>query len=179
MALDTLLEPWAGSTFRHLPAGARYDVLDFSLAGIAPNNRWNAAGEPTLYLAGDTGVAIAEFARRLEQDRPPSARAAVLQRRLYRLDIELASVLDLRRADTWNALSLKDAPTCFLDRDIARAVARFIRVTTPAQAIRVPSVAFLDDLSRWSLVVFLEKVTAGTPSFVRGCAAVGTFSIDP
>jgi hypothetical protein len=47
------LHPWSGTAIRHIPAGSRFDVLDTRFAGLAADNRWNEAGEPTFYLAGD------------------------------------------------------------------------------------------------------------------------------
>ncbi len=73
----------------HLPAGARY-------TGRATANRWNAAGEPTLYLAGDVGVAIAEFARHLNVERAPAPAPVVAARTVYRLAVRVEHLLDLR-----------------------------------------------------------------------------------
>jgi len=137
MPLEPLSTPWTGVVFRHIAAEARYSVLDFSRAGKATNNRWNVEGEPTLYLASDRGVGITEFSRHIDRDRPPAVVAGVLQRRLYRFEIRLDAVLDLLQPQTWTALSLADAPNCFLDRRIARATAHYIRATTTIQAIRV------------------------------------------
>jgi RES domain-containing protein len=176
LPFDALVLPWTGDTFRHIPAGARYDILDFRRAGAATSNRWNAKGEPTLYLAGDRGVAIAEFARHLAADRPPAVFSGVVRRRLYRLRVRLDLVLDLRHRDVWDALSLHDAPRCFLDRPFARATAQFLRVTSSVQAMRVPSMAFLDDLDRWNLIVFLEKLPADPASFVLEVARDDTFT---
>jgi RES domain-containing protein len=179
MSVETLAGPWTGDTFRHIPAGARYDILDFSRAGAATLNRWNAAGDPTLYLAGDRGVAIAEFARHLTADRPPAISSGALERQIYRLRVHFDRVLDFCRVDVWGALSFRNAPRCFLDRSVARATAHFLRVTSSVQAIRVPSVTFLDDLDRWNLVVFLEKLPHDPGSFVLEVAHDDTFSIRP
>ena len=65
----------------------------------------------------------------------------------------------------------------FLDRVVCRATAGFIRATTPAQAIRVPSVAFLDDPRRWVLVLFLEKLPPEPRSFIRSVRRVGIFDV--
>lgn len=72
----------------------------------------------------------------------------------------LERVLDLCAPDVWELLALADAPRCFLDKTIARATAHYARYGLGVQAIRVPSVAFLDDLTRWCLVVFLEGAPA-------------------
>jgi hypothetical protein len=134
-------------------------------------------GEPTLYVAGDRGVAVAEFARHVDRDRPPAVLAGILERRLFRLHLRLTAVFDLAQPTAWEALSLDGAPQCFLNRDIARATARFIRATTPAQAMQVPSVAFLDDFTQWVLVVFLEKLDRDPRTFVLRVEADDRFSI--
>ena len=177
MPLDAFISSWQGNTFRHIPSDAHYNVLDFSRAGLQTNNRWNFPGEPTLYLAADREVAIAEFARHMMSGRPSAVLGGVLQRRLYRLQLRLDLMLDLCQPVTWELLSLSSAPECFLDKSVARATAQFIRVTTSARAIRVPSVAFLDDLTRWSLVVFLEKLPDNPSLFITECVADDVFSI--
>ncbi len=58
MSLDAHLTPWTGTALRHLPSGTPFNVLDFRFAGLGAENRWNAPGHPTLYLAGDEGVLI-------------------------------------------------------------------------------------------------------------------------
>jgi RES domain-containing protein len=135
------------------------------------DNRWNSFGEPTLYLASDLPLAVAEFARHLDQDYHPTATQLPVRRHLFRFTVDIDAVLDFGTSDAWQAIGgLANAPSCFLDRATARAVARFVRVTTSATAMRVPSVAFLDDPSRWSLVVFLEKLSSDPSSFVRAVA---------
>lgn len=59
--LDEVLTPWIGSGYRHINATVAREVLDFTFAGLYSHNRWNVPGEPTLYLAGDIGVAIAKW----------------------------------------------------------------------------------------------------------------------
>lgn len=177
MALDAFISSWQGNAFRHIPSDTHYNVLDFSRAGLQTNNRWNFPGEPTLYLAADRGVAIAEFARHMTRGRRSAVLRGVLQRRLYRLQLRLDLMLDLCQPVTWELLSLSRAPECFLDKGVARATAHFIRATTSAHAIRVPSVAFLDDLTRWSLMVFLEKLPDNPSLFITECVADDIFSI--
>jgi hypothetical protein len=41
-----------------------------------------------------------------------------------------------------------------------------LRRTTSAEGLLVPSVAFLDDASRWNLVLFLEKLAQDLPRFM-------------
>ena len=156
MSLGSHVAPWSGAAYRHLPEGSPYDVLDFRYAGRDPTNRWNE-GEPTLYLASDEAVALAELARHFELTRTPGL-ARLVERRLYRLELGLDRVLDLCAPAAWEVLGLADAPRCFLEKTVARATAHYARYGLGVQAVRVPSVAFLDDVSRWCLVVFLERV---------------------
>jgi RES domain-containing protein len=166
--LDQHVVAWSGVGYRHLPAGMSYDVLDVRFAGQATDSRWNVPGEPTLYIAGGIGVAIAEFTRHFQERRAPGLAARTVTRTVYRLDVQIDRLIDLRQAAVWATLSLANAPACFMDRTIARATAQFVRHTTPAQALLVPSVAFLDDLARWVLVLFLEKLPADPRQFIHG-----------
>jgi RES domain-containing protein len=160
MALSAYLQRWSGDAYRHIPAGSRYDVLDVRFAGRGADNRWNEPGQPTLYLAGDEGVLIAEWGRHFAIDRAPELERKTVERSVYRLTLSLDAVLDLRMTAVWHELSLERAPYCFLEFPVARATANFVRVTTEVQGILVPSVGFLDKLDRWCLVLFLEKLPA-------------------
>ncbi|MBI3978150.1 MAG: RES family NAD+ phosphorylase [Chloroflexi bacterium] len=177
MAISSLLRPWSGRAYRHIPAGSPYDVLDFRLAGLAADNRWNRQGEPTVYLASDRAVALAEFARHLEQDRSPAISRGTIARAVFRLHVSVDALFNLCERAGRQALSLQGAPVCFLDKAIARAVAEFLRRTTSAQALRAPSVAFLDNPDRWILVLFLEKLPADPRQFVTAVEAVGNFQV--
>ncbi len=176
MAIGAFIQPWSGPTYRHIPAGSPYGILDFRLAGLGADNRWNVPGERTLYLASARAAAIAEFARHLKEDYGEFA-SVVAERRLFRVEAAIELTLDLRDAEIVQQLSLADAPACFLDRSIARAVAGFLRATTPVQAILVPSVAFLDDPSRFLVVCFLEKLPADPEQWITSVSTEGTFSL--
>jgi RES domain-containing protein len=158
MPLGEHLIPWTGEAYRHIPASSPFNVLDFRFAGRSAENRWNEPGQPTLYLAGDEGVLIAEWGRHFAVNRTPELERNAVQRAVFRLSLTLDHLLDLRQEAVWRDLSLSGAPSCFLDQSIARATATFIRATTDAQAILVPSVCFLDKLDRWCLALFLEKL---------------------
>lgn len=178
MDLHALVRPWSGWAFRHIPAGSPYGVLDFRFAGRGSTNRWNAQGEPTLYLAGDRGVALAEFARHLGEARGVREPEHLIRRQVFRLTLNLGHTLDLRRPELCDSLSLREAPYCFLDKAVARAVAGFLRQTTPAQALLVPSVAFLDDPGRFTLAVFLEKLPPDPAQFIRRAERDGLLELD-
>ena len=165
--VDAFLHAWGGVAFRHIPAGSHFNVLDTRFAGLAADNRWNAPGEPTLYLAGDLGVALAEYARHLRDDVGMAGAPLVHERAVYQIEVRLEAVLDVRDARVRSAIGLHGGPRRFLDRAVARATAHFLRTTTPAHGLLVPSVAFLDDPARWNLVVFLEKLPADPASYMR------------
>lgn len=173
MPLNAQLTEWSGEAYRHLPAHARLEVLDFRYAGRGLDNRWNEPGEPTLYLAGDIGVAIAEWARHIDVDRTAELGLATIERIVYRLSLTIDHVLDLRDPRVWAELSLDDAPNRFLDIPTARATAHFIRKTTRAQALLVPSAPFIDQLDRWCLVVFLDKLPAQPTDFISSVTIEG------
>jgi hypothetical protein len=118
-------------------------------------------------------VAGAEFSRHVDRDFRPEVVGRPLARHLYALRVHLPAVLDLRQPAVHGALALADSPRCFLDKPLARAVARYVRVTTPAVAAWVPSVAFLDELSRGVLLVFLDKLPPDAAAFVLDVADAG------
>jgi RES domain-containing protein len=158
MTLARHLQRWSGAALRHLPAGSPFDVLDFRYAGRGADNRWNEPGLPTLYLAGDEGVLIAEWGRHFATNRTAQLQQLTVERSTFCLELAIDAVLDLRGDDVCAALSIANAPYCFADIGFARATAHFVRSTTDAQALLVPSMGFLDDLDRWCLVAFLEKL---------------------
>jgi hypothetical protein len=92
--------------------------------------------------------------------------------------LSLNAVVDLRQASVRSALGLAGGMLRFLDAEVARATATFVRRTTVAEALLVPSVAFLDDPRCWNLVLFLEKLPQDLNAFVTVTAA-GIFSVAP
>lgn len=111
-------------------------------------------------------------------DRSPALAGYVNRRQVYRFEVRLGHTLDLCDPRVWQGLSLEYAPACFLDKAIARATATFIRNTTRTGAIFVPSAAFLDQLDKWILVVFLEKLPNDTRRFLPSVMEDGEFIID-
>ena len=179
MPLTAFLTPWLGPACRHIPVDAPFGVVDFRYAGRSSFNRWNRRGEPTLYLASDRAVAIAEFARHLRDDNDPAVGRHAITRRLFDLQVRLDAILDLRDPDVCAALALSGAPACFLDVEIARATADYVRRTTPAQALLVPSMAFLDDPHRWVMVLLLEKLPDDPSLFLPSVTVDGVFGVEP
>ena len=191
--LQNLIEPWSGEAYRHLPDG-NYDVYDFSYTGLAANNRWNIQGEQTLYLVGSVDVAAGEWSRHygayklatqvrqtapFQFDRPKQLAAKTKRRKVYQMTVKLNHTLNLCDRLCWQELSLKDAPNCFLDKKLARATAQFIRQTTIVEAIFVPSMVFLDQMDKWVLVVFLEKLPMDKPlEFLPKVEDYGYFNLE-
>lgn len=173
MGLAQHVNPWSGVAFRHIPAGSPYDVLEFRFAGRSAENRWNAQGDRTLYLAGDEGVLIAEWGRHFSLNRTAQLQPMTVERRVHALSLTLDHVLDVRDAAVCASLALADAPACFQDIEIARATALFIRRTMPVQALLAPSMAFLDDPARWCLVVFLEKLPPDPSQYISAVTPCG------
>lgn len=178
MGVNDLLAPWSGAAYRHVPADDAYNVLDFETAGLAADNRWNFLGERTLYVASDRAVAIAEFARHYRERSVSTVARQSDVRRIFRLHLQVEHLLDLRDPHVLELLSIGEPPYRLLERRVARAVAHYLRFVTAAQAILVPSAAFLDDLTRWVAVLFLDKLPADPRAFVTAVEAAGTFRLD-
>lgn len=174
--LQPFIQPWLGYGVRHIPDGP-YNVYDFSRAGLAADNRWNVQGEPTLYLASEKDVALGEWARHFKVDRSGALAKKVKRRKVYRFEVTLTHTLNLCDSKVWQVLSLQDAPICFLDKATARAIAQFIRKTTKVEAIFVPSVVFLDQMDKWVLVVFLEKLSSDPYQFLPRAVEDGFFDV--
>lgn len=170
--------PWISAAYRHINATRDADALDFSYAGLFPRNRWNVPGQPTLYLAGDIGVAISEWGRQFPSSYPDGAIQPV-QREMFRLHLRLDAVVDLRATAALRTLRDATGMDDFRDVNVARAVAISVRVQSRIQAMLVPSIAFLDDLTRWNLVVFLEKLPRDTAGWITLVDHVGPLSWKP
>jgi RES domain-containing protein len=143
-----LPSPWIGTAYRHIGGSSARDILDFRYAGAFARNRWNMPGEPTLYLAGDPGVLVAEWGRQIRESFSDDEADQTIERTVYRLKIRLKHVFDLRQPDVSNAFGVSDVGRKFADRAVARSVASRIRNTIETQALLVPSIAFLDDFER-------------------------------
>jgi RES domain-containing protein len=170
------IRPWAGTAFRHIPADAGYDIRDLRFAGRRSSGRWHWQGQPTLYLASDSAVAIGEFARHLAVDRGGGATAA--RRAVYELGVRLERVIDLRDPDVLRLIGRDDAPQCWLDPRIARAVATFFRDSLDLHGLLVPSVAHLDDASRFNVVCFLENLPETARSFLPRARRRATVTVE-
>lgn len=171
MTNDASSPSWVGSVYRHTPLHA--NVLNFEFAGLYGNNRWNVPGERTLYLAADQGVLAAEWARHLPYPWPIHVGHRALIRQVHRLHVRLTHVRDVRDPEFIKRCGIDPSSNWVADMTSARHIARFVRVTTAAQAMIVPSIAFIDDHSRWNLVVFLDKVPRDTSEWIIRVESIG------
>jgi RES domain-containing protein len=138
----------AGVVFCHAPCEG-----EFALEELAQDDdgqdRWGVPGEKTVYLASDTGVALAEYARHWDAE----SRAC----RIVQLHLSPVSVLDLRTRAVRAAVGL-DQPDALLDRARTRRLSRDARALGRSQGLIVPSVAFLDEDDRYNVVLFPERL---------------------
>lgn len=169
--------PWAGTAYRHIPADRAHDVRDLRFAGRRGGGRWHWEGQPTLYLASDPAVAVGEFARHLALDRGGSLVPA--RRAIYELGVRLERTIDLRDPEVLRLIGRDDAPQCWLDPRIARAVATFFRDSLEIQALLVPSVANLDARDRFNLVCFLENLPEDPRGFLPRARRRATVEVAP
>jgi hypothetical protein len=167
--------PWNGTVYRHLPAGSPYGPLDTRFAARSQENRWNRAGEPTLVLAGDRDLPGIEFGRHIAHDRNTELAALYQQRQVFAIELRLNRVFDMTDVATLDALGIEDAPECFADRSLARAMAGFLRHVRNADGLLVPSLAEFDAPERWNLLVFLDRLTEPLAAAVQRVTALGTF----
>ena len=176
-SLPDLVRPWAGAAYRHIPAGAGYDVRDLRFAGRRSDGRWHWRGQPTLYLASDSAVAIGEFARHLAVDRGGAVVPA--RRTIHELGVRLERTIDLRDAAILRLIGRDDAPGCWLDPRIARAVTTFFRDSLDVHAVLAPSVVHLDDPTRYNIVCFLENLPNTPRSFLPRARRRATVTVEP
>jgi RES domain-containing protein len=136
--MGSRLEAYAGSA-----AVAVQGEPTWRAAGLitTDGNRWSRPGQPTIYLAGDAAMALAELARHMAAAEPAPLAW------VWTVDVHLESVADLR----------SDAAAWVLDEDKCCDVASDLR-QRGADGLIVPSVAFLDRPDRANLVIFTERI---------------------
>lgn len=163
-----------GVAFCHVPADEPVR-LDRLASTDGDNDRWNRAGEPTVYLATDLGLAVAELARHLDVE----AGDGRVRRRLLGLQVEVAGLLDLRDPGVRSAVGAPDAVEAFRDRDVSRSVADQARADEACLGLLVPSMAFLDEPERANLVLFVERHAEGIEAVIRGQRDAGLVEVRP
>jgi RES domain-containing protein len=169
-----LLTTWQGIAFCHVPADEPVR-LDRLVTSDGSDDRWNRAGEPTLYLALDPGTALGELARHVDvvPGMPP------WRRRVLGLSVDVDGLADLRRADVRARFGVDGEPAAFRDRELARDVARRVRQDDACAGLLVPSMTFLDDPARGNLVVFVDRFPGGINDIVRATADAGLVELRP
>ena len=163
-----LLTAWRGIAYCHVPADQPLR-LERLVTSDGSDDRWNRAGEPTLYVALDLATAIGELARHLEL--APGMPAC--RRRIIGLSVDIDRVADLRRPDIRIAFGAGDEPAAFGDRELARDVAARVRHDGACNGLLVPSMTFLDDPARGNLVVFVDRFGGGIDDIVGGVVDAG------
>jgi RES domain-containing protein len=179
MRLFDLTVPLVARAYCHGPADRAFDVAALISAG--GNDRWNERGEPTLYLAGDLGVALVEFGRHLETAAEAvSARedAAETARTIWAVDVGLSRVADLRDPTIRSLLNLRDDPGWLLDRRRCRELGSAARATGDVEALIVPSAGFADRPERSNVVVFADCLANPLEETIAGARAVGSVHLE-
>jgi DNA ligase D-like protein (predicted 3'-phosphoesterase) len=155
-------KPWSARAFC---AGPRADRLDVASLVTCDGNRWSEPGEPTIYLAGDPGIAIAELGRHWLESAAPA--------NVWSVAIDLARVVDLRDPAVRSALGIPGDPgdpgdpAWILDAKRCRSIAGRLRERGDCQGIVTPSAAFLDDGTRWNAAIFADRLRASVDAAIR------------
>jgi hypothetical protein len=101
------------------------------------------------------------------------------RRTVYELGVRLERTIDLRERAALRLIGRDDAPECWLDVRIARAVGTFFRDSLDVQALLVPSVAYLDDVDRFNVVAFLENLPDNPRAFLPRARKRATVEVEP
>lgn len=172
MPLSAFVQPWQGVGYRTRPQGSPIAITDTRFAGTR-EGRWNRKGELAYYVASDVSVVVTEFARWLQDNAggvPPQARE------IFRLEIDLKAVIDLRQPNVQAALGITNL-TDFMTYAKCQAYASMARVSG-AEGILVPPMGALDKPDAWNLVVFLEPF-GGNATFVQKADLINVVSVLP
>ncbi|MFL5642675.1 MAG: RES family NAD+ phosphorylase [Chloroflexota bacterium] len=164
--------PFEGSVFRCVPDNGPFDPNEL-VDRDGANDRWHRPGQPTVYLALDRGVALAEVGRHLDARTESSSEC----HRLIRLDLAVPDVADLRDPAIREGVGVPDS-AAFLDREVARRAAERLRSTGTHLGILVPSAAFMDEPSRGNLVLFAERLPVSVAELVRSWREIGRVELD-
>ena len=113
-------------------------------------NRWNVEGMPTVYLAGDVGLALVEGGRHLPA--PPTAGS---DHTIWGVRVHVSGILDIRSCLSDGLMS--DRAWVF-DRSRCHALVHDVRRIEGVAGILVPSAGSLDDVSRWNLVLYADRI---------------------
>jgi RES domain-containing protein len=146
------------------------DEFDYeALVTSADGNRWNTPGEPTVYLAGDLGLALVEVGRH-----QPDGSAKDAAGLLWSVRVAAPRVIDLRHPEVRDALELRDR-YWFLERGRCVDVARCLRDADVCAGIQTPSAGVPDGLDRWNLVLFPDRLSRPLAQVVTQPRKAGRF----
>ena len=154
-----LTGPFSGTGYCYGPDGEDLDIATI-VTDDSPE-RWSDAGEPTVYLARDLGVALAEWGRHVDAEAPPPVTT------LWQIPVQLERIVDLRSRDVASRLGVPEDPRWFLDKRRCRDIAGRLRRAGETHGLIVPSVAFLDDPDRSNIVVFMDLLPAPAEALGR------------
>jgi hypothetical protein len=124
-------------------------------------DRWSREDQPTGYVAGDPGVALAEAGRHLVPGDPIRVTS------LWQIRVSVDRALDTRERRVAEAAGVPDDPAWILDRAACREVADRVR-RAGIQVLVVPSAAFIDLPERFNLVLFPECADEGLDRAIGG-----------
>ena len=100
----------------------------------------------------------AEHARHLSADLP-AGRVERIAREVFRVHVSLDRTLDLTQPRVVAAMGAEPIDRWILDRAKTQAASSYLLAHVPGlQGLIVPSIAFLDDVSRFHLVVFRDAI---------------------
>jgi len=167
------LTPYEGPAYCHVPADEPVDLAALAHGGEA-SDRWSRADQPTVYLASDAGIVLAELGRHEH-----GLDGSPIRRQLLRLDLGGVRLIDLRRQDVARSLGVLDVPHAYLDRALARAAGCAVREVEGCQGLIVPSMALLDDPERHCVVLFDDAIERGFATRVRAWTVRGVVDIRP
>jgi hypothetical protein len=165
--LEGRVQPFDGRVYCHIPTDVpfSYDAL------AAPDDgrdRWGASETQTVYLAGDPGVALAEYARHRKVGAPAESRC------LCSFRLQAVNLLDIRGAQSTDLLGPSSTGAhFFLDRQEARRLSRMVRDAAICQGLIVPSMAYLDRPERFNVVLFVEHLGAELESLLTDRETIG------
>jgi RES domain-containing protein len=142
------------------PAPFRHEAL-ISTEG----NRWNEPGTPTVYFAGDLGLALIEAGRHLPPGAEPEPRA------LWTGTVETDGIVDVRDDPRPSGGAAEEL--WFLDVARARQVAQRLRAVQGLAGLIVPSAGSPDDLSRMNLVLYVDRLARPLQAIVREPRMIG------
>jgi hypothetical protein len=169
-----LLVAWNGIAYCHVPADEPVR-LDRLVTSDGEDDRWNRAGQATLYLALDLPTAVGELARHAELSpgMPP------WRRRLMGLSVRVDGLVDLRRPEVRAASGIDIEPAAFRDVEVARRAADRLREDEACAGLLVPSMTFLDDHARGNLVVFVDRFGGAIDGLIEDTVDAGLVELRP